>query len=83
MISANQLWHHLEECPKIVENFTSHCKNGYYDNPLFQRAIKGFTIHNGDPFGDGTGRQSIWGTEFEDEFHKKVRNNLFLELHFI
>jgi peptidylprolyl isomerase domain and WD repeat-containing protein 1 len=26
-------------------------------------------IQTGDPLEDGTGRQSIWGTEFEDEFH--------------
>jgi peptidylprolyl isomerase domain and WD repeat-containing protein 1 len=26
-------------------------------------------IQTGDPLGDGTGGQSIWGTEFEDEFH--------------
>ena len=28
-------------------------------------------IQTGDPLGDGTGGQSIWGGEFEDEFHKR------------
>lgn len=60
-----------EECPKTVENFTTHCKNGYYDNLIFHRVIKGFMIQTGDPLGDGTGGQSIWGREFEDEFHKR------------
>jgi hypothetical protein len=27
-------------------------------------------IQTGDPMGDGTGGASIWGGEFEDEFHK-------------
>lgn len=60
-----------EECPKTVENFTTHCRNGYYDNHLFHRVIKGFMVQTGDPLGDGTGGQSIWGREFEDEFHKR------------
>lgn len=60
-----------EECPRTVENFTTHCRNGYYDNLIFHRVIKGFMIQTGDPLGDGTGGQSIWGREFEDEFHKR------------
>lgn len=60
-----------EECPKTVENFTTHCRNGYYDNLIFHRVIKGFMVQTGDPLGDGTGGQSIWGREFEDEFHKR------------
>jgi cyclophilin family peptidyl-prolyl cis-trans isomerase len=44
-----------EECPKSVENFVVHAKNGYYDNLIFHRVIKGFMIQTGDPNGDGTG----------------------------
>lgn len=66
---------YLEECPKTVENFTTHCRNGYYDNLIFHRVIKGFMIQTGDPLGDGTGGQSIWGREFEDEFHKSLRHD--------
>uniref|UniRef100_A0A9I9CK09 peptidylprolyl isomerase n=1 Tax=Cucumis melo TaxID=3656 RepID=A0A9I9CK09_CUCME len=69
-----------EECPKTVENFTTHCRNGYYDNLIFHRVIKGFMIQTGDPLGDGTGGQSIWGREFEDEFHKSgsaIRDDVF------
>lgn len=29
----------------------------------------------GDPNGDGTGGESIWGGEFEDEFHKSLKHD--------
>lgn len=37
--------------PKAVENFVTHSKNGYYDNLIFHRVIKGFMIQTGCPFG--------------------------------
>lgn len=40
------------ETPKTVENFTVHCKNGYYDGHIFHRVIKGFMIQTGDPLGE-------------------------------
>ena len=54
--------------PRTVENFCTHSRNGYYDDVIFHRIIKGFMIQTGDPLGDGTGGESIWGGEFEDEF---------------
>ncbi|CAK43767.1 hypothetical protein CBS115989_4918 [Aspergillus niger] len=54
--------------PKAVENFTTHARNGYYNNTIFHRVIRKFMIQGGDPLGDGTGGESIWGGEFEDEF---------------
>jgi peptidylprolyl isomerase domain and WD repeat-containing protein 1 len=30
-----------EECPRTVENFTTHIRNGYYNNIIFHRVIKG------------------------------------------
>jgi peptidylprolyl isomerase domain and WD repeat-containing protein 1 len=54
--------------PKAVENFTTHARNGYYNNTIFHRVIRKFMIQGGDPNGDGTGGESIWGGEFEDEF---------------
>lgn len=57
-----------EAAPKAVENFVTHSRSGYYNNTLFHRIIKKFMIQGGDPLGDGTGGESIWGKEFEDEF---------------
>ncbi|CDS12023.1 hypothetical protein LRAMOSA04218 [Lichtheimia ramosa] len=61
--------------PKAVENFVTHSKNGYYDNLIFHRVIKGFMIQTGCPFGDGTGGESIWGDDFEDEVTRDVRHD--------
>lgn len=57
-----------EAAPKAVENFVTHSKNGYYNNTIFHRVVRKFMIQCGDPLGDGTGGESIWGKEFEDEF---------------
>ena len=57
-----------EAAPKAVENFVTHSRNGYYNNTIFHRVIRKFMIQCGDPLGDGTGGESIWGKEFEDEF---------------
>jgi peptidylprolyl isomerase domain and WD repeat-containing protein 1 len=32
-------------------------------------------IQTGDPLGDGTGGESIWGKEFEDEFTPALRHD--------
>ena len=63
-----------EQAPKTVENFITHAKNGYYDGLKFHRVIDDFMIQGGDPKGDGTGGESIWGGKFADEFHKKLLN---------
>eukprot|EP00551_Chaetoceros_affinis_P009277 CAMPEP_0203684800 /NCGR_PEP_ID=MMETSP0090-20130426/48221_1 /ASSEMBLY_ACC=CAM_ASM_001088 /TAXON_ID=426623 /ORGANISM="Chaetoceros affinis, Strain CCMP159" /LENGTH=729 /DNA_ID=CAMNT_0050553981 /DNA_START=32 /DNA_END=2221 /DNA_ORIENTATION=+ len=63
------------ETPKTVENFCGHSRSGYYDNVIFHRVIKGFMIQTGDPLGDGTGGESIWGGEFEDEFVRELRHD--------
>eukprot|EP00954_Amorphochlora_amoebiformis_P006728 525714-Amorphochlora_amoeboformis.AAC.1 len=64
-----------KECPKTVENFVTHCKDGYYNDTIFHRVIKNFMVQAGDPLGDGTGGESIWGGEFEDEFHRNLRHD--------
>lgn len=63
-----------EAAPKAVENFKTHAKNGYYNGLTFHRVIKDFMIQGGDPKGDGTGGESIWGEAFEDEFDQKLLN---------
>ena len=64
-----------EECPRTCENFTTHARDGYYDNLIFHRVIKGFMLQTGDPLGDGTGGTSIWGREFEDEITRELRHD--------
>eukprot|EP00923_Selenidium_pygospionis_P028685 GHVN01051382.1.p1 GENE.GHVN01051382.1~~GHVN01051382.1.p1 ORF type:complete len:672 (+),score=109.10 GHVN01051382.1:768-2783(+) len=64
-----------KEVPKTVENFTELSKKGYYDTHLFHRVIKGFMAQTGDPNGDGSGGESIWGGEFEDEFHRSLKHD--------
>ncbi|CAD7966445.1 unnamed protein product [Amoebophrya sp. A120] len=65
----------FNECPKTVENFCTHAKNGYYNNLRFHRVIKGFMIQTGDPQGDGTGGESIWGGHFADEIRSNLRHD--------
>ncbi len=60
--------------PKAVENFVTHSKNGYYNGLTFHRVIKDFMIQGGDPTGTGCGGESIWGTNFKDEFHPDLHN---------
>ncbi|XP_015779408.1 PREDICTED: peptidylprolyl isomerase domain and WD repeat-containing protein 1-like [Acropora digitifera] len=64
-----------KECPRTVENFSTHSANGYYNTHIFHRVIHQFMIQTGDPLGDGTGGESIWGGEFEDEFHRNLRHD--------
>ena len=64
-----------DECPKTVENWCTHAENDYYNGIIFHRVIKNFMLQTGDPLGDGTGGTSIWGREFEDEFHRSLRHD--------
>jgi peptidylprolyl isomerase domain and WD repeat-containing protein 1 len=64
-----------QHAPKAVENFTQHAKKDYYNGIIFHRVIRKFMIQTGDPLGDGTGGESIWGKEFEDEFTPALRHD--------
>lgn len=63
--------------PKAVENFVTHARNGYYDNVIFHRVIKSFMIQTGDPLGDGTGGESIWGGVFENEISPEAKHKKY------
>jgi len=53
-----------KDAPKTVNNFVFLAKDGFYDNTVFHRIIKGFMIQGGDPQGNGTGGP---GYRFDDE----------------
>lgn len=63
------------EAPKAVTNFLTHSRNGYYNGHIFHRVIRGFMIQSGDPLGDGTGGESIWNSDFEDEFSPNLHHD--------
>ncbi|MEX1052076.1 MAG: peptidylprolyl isomerase, partial [Patescibacteria group bacterium] len=57
------------DAPKTVTNFATLAKNGFYDCLKFHRYEPGFVIQGGDPSGNGTGGESIYGPEFADELN--------------
>lgn len=66
-----ELW--TKEAPKACRNFIQLCMEGYYDNTIFHRVVKGFIAQGGDPTGTGEGGESIYGQPFKDEFHTRLR----------
>ncbi|XP_032218744.2 spliceosome-associated protein CWC27 homolog isoform X2 [Nematostella vectensis] len=69
-----ELWG--KETPKACRNFIQLCLEGYYDNTIFHRIVKGFCIQGGDPTGTGLGGENIYGQSgFKDEFHQRLKFN--------
>ena len=52
------------EAPQTVNNFVFLANDGFYNDVIFHRVIKGFMIQGGDPTGTGTGGP---GYRFNDE----------------
>lgn len=58
--------------PITVTNFVNLAKQGFYDGLTFHRIIDGFMIQGGDPEGNGTGGESIWGEGFGTEVDSRL-----------
>ena len=67
-----------ELTPKTCENFIKLSQKNYYDNLIFHRVIKNFMIQTGDPLGNGTGGESIFGKYFDDEFNDQLKHEEFM-----
>jgi cyclophilin family peptidyl-prolyl cis-trans isomerase len=52
------------DAPQTVNNFVFLAKEGFYNDVIFHRVIKGFMIQGGDPTGTGRGGP---GYQFKDE----------------
>ncbi|CAH0716959.1 unnamed protein product, partial [Brenthis ino] len=68
-----ELW--TKETPKASRNFIQLCMEGYYNGTIFHRVVPGFIVQGGDPIGNGTGGESVYGAPFKDEFHSRLRFN--------
>ncbi len=53
-----------KDAPNTVNNFVFLAREGFYNDTVFHRIIKGFMVQGGDPKGDGTGGP---GYRFADE----------------
>lgn len=58
-----ELW--TREAPKACRNFIQLCLEGYYNELIFHRVVKGFIVQGGDPNGDGSGGESVYGETFK------------------
>lgn len=61
-----------DEMPKAVENFKGLANMNYYDELIFHRVIPSFMIQGGDPRGNGTGGNSMWGGSFDGGVSDKL-----------
>jgi peptidyl-prolyl cis-trans isomerase SDCCAG10 len=61
------------EAPKSCRNFIQHCLNKYYNGCIFFKIFKNFLIQTGDPTNTGKGGSSIYGEDFRDELHSRLK----------
>ena len=60
--------------PITVNNFVNLSNDGYYNDVIFHRVIKGFMIQGGDPSGTGHGDMGKYpGYDFEDELDNPMQ----------
>lgn len=66
---------YYDVAPNTVNNFLTLCEQGFYDDQVFHRIVKGFVIQGGDPLGRVEGRAGTGGPgytipqEFNDRQH--------------
>lgn len=58
-----------DAAPMTVTNFIKLAEQGYYNGLTFHRVINDFMIQGGDPLGNGTGGESVFGPVFKDEIN--------------
>jgi cyclophilin family peptidyl-prolyl cis-trans isomerase len=61
-----------KQTPITVNNFVFLAREGFYNDVIFHRVIKGFMAQGGDPTGTGMGGP---GYKFNDEFHTSLRHS--------
>jgi peptidyl-prolyl cis-trans isomerase SDCCAG10 len=65
-----------KQTPITSRNFLQLCLDGYYDNTVFHRLVKGFILQGGDPTGTGQGGESSYdGDPFVDEWNSRIKFN--------
>jgi cyclophilin family peptidyl-prolyl cis-trans isomerase len=62
-----------KQTPVTVNNFVFLARDGFYNDVVFHRVIKGFMAQGGDPTGTGMGGP---GYKFQDEFDKSLRHDV-------
>ena len=69
-----ELW--PKEAPLACRNFLQLALEGYYDNTLVHRVVKGFMVQMGDASGTGQGGASIYDDQpFKTEAHGRIKFN--------
>lgn len=61
-----------KQAPITVNNFIFLARDGFYDDVIFHRVIKGFMAQGGDPTGTGMGGP---GYRFQDEFDSSLKHD--------
>jgi peptidylprolyl isomerase domain and WD repeat-containing protein 1 len=65
-----------QQSPPAVENFVGHAQSRHFKGVIFHCIIPKFMIQTGDPLGDSTGGETIWGKQFEDMFSGNVKQDM-------
>ncbi|OGU10707.1 MAG: hypothetical protein A2X61_04915 [Ignavibacteria bacterium GWB2_35_12] len=68
-----------KDAPKAVENFIGLAKKGYYNGIKFHRIAKNFLIQAGDRLTRNSRRMEDWGTGGESIFKKEFEDELDTE----